>query len=416
MPQETAAKKMNFSDIDLWYGLGLNVIPIYSKSKQCMGTWKEWQDRAIPEELYEKWKKNEFANNNCAIITGEIRRGPHKGKYFVCIDFDNKPGIDEFLSCFGETKSLEELGQKTIVVQHEDAKGERAHIYFITESPLSKKSGISGSDEDENIPAIEVRSDSSTYVVCPPSIHLNGYPYQIIGTKEIQVLNVGKTQVLEDTLNRIYEKFSSNGYNPTNGNFHYLTQELKDVAKTLQIVKSSYKISNGTRNNTLLSFADSMLYHHYNSKDIDYLKRFFFEVNRRICQTPLTEKETQGIWNQATNFIKNKISERNSTSDKESSKSKKDLSQSSGDNEQKKEQTVFKYTSNNHIYESAVIAGRPVFVTIDKGELRIEEKIEQETRIIKPPYLEDYPSKPYEFENREEVEKLLKWWKGKTFP
>ena len=109
MPQETAAKKMNHSDIDLLYDLGLNVIPIYSKGKQCMVTWKEWQDKAIPNELYEKWKRNEFVNNNCAIITGKIHRGPHNGKYFVCIDFDNKPGIDEFLSWFGVTKSLRRI-------------------------------------------------------------------------------------------------------------------------------------------------------------------------------------------------------------------------------------------------------------------------------------------------------------------
>ena len=210
MPQETAAKKMNRIDIDLWYDyLGLNVIPIYFKGKQCMVPWKEWQDKAIPEELYEKWKKNEFVNNNCAIITGKIHRGPHKGKYFVCIDLDNRVGIDEFLSWFGETKSLEELGQKTVVVQHEDAKGERAHIYFITEKPLGKKSGISGIDKDGKIPAIEVKSDSSTYVVCPPSIHQNGHPYQIVGTKEIQVLNDEKSRKLEDALNKIYEKYNN---------------------------------------------------------------------------------------------------------------------------------------------------------------------------------------------------------------
>ncbi len=63
-------------------------------------------------------------NNICAIITGKIHRGPHKGKYFVCIDLDNRAGIDEILSCLKQIKSLEELGQKTVVVQHEDARDE----------------------------------------------------------------------------------------------------------------------------------------------------------------------------------------------------------------------------------------------------------------------------------------------------
>ena len=36
------------------------------------------------------------------------------------------------------------------------------------------------------------------------------------------------------------------------------------------------------------------------------------------------------------------------------------------------------------------------------------EKIEQEISVLKPPYLEEYPSKPYVFENRDEIEKFVK--------
>jgi hypothetical protein len=392
----------------------LNVIPIHNKGKQCMVTWKQWQDKAITKELHERWKKNEFVNNNCAIITGKIFRGPYTGMYFNCIDLDNRAGIDELLSWFGEIKSLEELGQKTVVVQHEDAKGERAHIYFITEKPLSKKTGISGSGRDEKIPAIEVKSDNSTYVVCPPSIHQNEYPYQIIGTKQIQVLNEVKSRKLEDTLNKIYEKYSPGDYNPSKDNVGYLTKELRVMIKTLEIDDSNYKISNGISSKTLLPFADSLLYHHFNSKDIDYLKEFFFEVNQRLCETPLDEKEVEGIWNQAIKFIINKGLDKKTADEKERQKSKRENSQTNGENERKKEHRVFKYTSNNHIYESVIIAGKPFFVTIDDWELRLEDEIEQETRIIKPPYLEEYPSKPYEFENREELEKFVGMVKGKN--
>ena len=319
MPQETAAKKMNHSDIDLLYDLGLNVIPIYSKGKLCMVTWKEWQDKAIPKELYEKWKKNEFVNNNCAIITGKIHRGPYKGKYFVCIDFDNKPGIDEFLSCFGEIKSLEELGQKTVVVQHEDAKGERAHIYFITEIPLGKKSGISGIDKDWKTPAIEVKSDSSTYVVCPPSIHQNGHPYQIVGTKQIQVLNDDKSRKLEDVLNKIYEKYNNKnrplhskndvGNGSNNG---ILTEGLKRIARTLTMdehITQNCEIYEGTRHPTLLSFANYMLFYHYENNELkkdDYreLKGILCKVNEKLCKPlPLPEEEVDAMWNDTKSHV-----------------------------------------------------------------------------------------------------------------
>src|SRR6476469_7910554 len=131
---------MNFKEIDFWYlDLGLNVLPICFKSKESLIPWKEWQDKVIPKGVYEEWANKEFVNNNCAIITGKIYRGPYSEKYLVCIDIDNRSGIKEFLSYYGEVKSLEELGQRTIVVQHEDAKYERSHIYFITEKSISKK-------------------------------------------------------------------------------------------------------------------------------------------------------------------------------------------------------------------------------------------------------------------------------------
>jgi hypothetical protein len=78
------------------------------------------------------------------------------------------------------------------------------------------------------------------------------------------------------------------------------------------------------------------------------------------------------------------------------------------DTKGKKEFTVFKYTSNNHIYESVIIAGKPFFITFEEEGLKIVDKIEQETRAIKPPYVEEYPSKPYIFESKDEIEKFVK--------
>jgi hypothetical protein len=40
--------------------------------------------------------------------------------------------------------------------------------------------------------------------------------------------------------------------------------------------------------------------------------------------------------------------------------------------------------------------------------LIIIDKIEQETRVIKPLYVEEYPSKPYIFESKDEIEKFVK--------
>src|SRR6476659_3264237 len=92
-------------------------------------------------------------------------------------------------------KTINELAQKTLVVQHEDAKEERAHIYFVSDISISKKCGISyfTKDKDADIPAIEVKSDSSTFMIGPSCVHKNGQEYKVIGTKEILILNEEKT-------------------------------------------------------------------------------------------------------------------------------------------------------------------------------------------------------------------------------
>ena len=70
---------MHRNGVDFWYynELELNIIPIRFKSKQSLISWREWQDKIIPKEVYEEWKKKEFVNNNCAIITGKIYRGQY---------------------------------------------------------------------------------------------------------------------------------------------------------------------------------------------------------------------------------------------------------------------------------------------------------------------------------------------------
>src|SRR5690606_27845018 len=114
-------------------------------------------------DMYNGWKEEGSFKNGIAVIAGKIWRGRYEGKYLTCIDLDNEKGIDEFLINFREYGSLDKLAQKTIVEQHKDDL-KRAHVYFIAEKPLLKKSGIgikqNSSDIDINeIPAIEVKSE-----------------------------------------------------------------------------------------------------------------------------------------------------------------------------------------------------------------------------------------------------------------
>src|SRR6476620_3771953 len=191
---------MNFdySKLDNWcYKTGVNIIPVDSQNKRPLMNWLERQNNPISFELYEQWKSDGLFDKGFGIITGRIHRGQYKDKNLICIDIDNKKGIEEILYFSPGIKTIDELAQKTLVVQHEDSEEERAHIYFITDVPVSKKYGIRYFNKDKNkdsiVPAIEVKSDNSTYMIGPSCIHKNGYEYKVIGTTDILVLNDEKT-------------------------------------------------------------------------------------------------------------------------------------------------------------------------------------------------------------------------------
>jgi putative DNA primase/helicase len=280
--------------------------------------WKEWQICPISEELYKKWKTEGLFHNGCAIITGILWRGFHKNKYLVCIDIDNKTGIAEFLSYFPESKTLEGLGQKTIVEQHDDNL-DRTHIYFITEIPIAKINNINFVlSSSTHIPKIEVKSDQQTIVICSPSIHKNGKPYKIIGTNEPAILNEEQSKALEYTLNNSFEKYDKRNTHPFIKKYHSeykqnsLPENLRKIIKNLKIdeyTAQNCKIYEGFRHATLLFFANSMLFEHFDNDELkknDYwkLKDFLYKVNNMLClSSPIPKGEIETIWNDARDYV-----------------------------------------------------------------------------------------------------------------
>ena len=65
---------------------------------------------------------------------------------------------------------------------------------------------------------------------------------------------------------------------------------------------------------------------------------------------------------------------------------------------------TFKYTLKGQIYESVIIGEKPFFLTIRNDQVILESFLEEDTRILRPPALEEYPSyTPYTFQEIEEV-------------
>lgn len=61
---------------DYWfYVIGANVIPADGLNKRPIVEWKEYQNKSISEEQYQKWKDQAMFNRGFALIMGKLWRG-----------------------------------------------------------------------------------------------------------------------------------------------------------------------------------------------------------------------------------------------------------------------------------------------------------------------------------------------------
>jgi hypothetical protein len=80
------------------------------------------------------------------------------------------------------------------------------------------------------------------------------------------------------------------------------------------------------------------------------------------------------------------------------------------DNTNKSQVVVaFKYSNNKRgpLHESVILAGRPMFIKCESGQVRAVEQIDEASRIIRPPNREECPYPPYEFSQLNEVETYI---------
>jgi hypothetical protein len=305
----------DFTDLDHIFDIiGGNVIDCPYMKKGRTKKWAKWQTSPISKEEYEQ-SKQDNPRSNWAVITGKLWRGPYKGKYLVIVDLDNQKAIEEFLSNFFNKQKIDDIINLTIVVQHEDAKDKKAHIYFITERLITKRCGIGTTRTDkiknDDIPSIEVKSDSSTLVICPPSVHKNGYPYKIMGTREVMILDEGEAIKLENVLDEIYERHGQK--NSQGGKSSASSLPLPSIK---QMDEEDYVIYEGNnRHLNLLRKIDSWYAKSNKTLTFDELCIRANEWDKNHCNPPLGEKDVPKLVEQAMSFIetqnqKRKLKER----------------------------------------------------------------------------------------------------------
>src|SRR5829696_54223 len=298
----------DFNDwADFWRDrIGVNVIPADTKNKFTYIKWSEWQDKAIPEELHNKWKAENAFSKGIAIIPGKVwHREDKKGLYFIFIDADKLKAILEFSTRKGKTTSLNEMSQKFLIEQHKD-NPDKAHIYFYSPLPFPQKTA-------DSILGLEVKGLGEHGIAfCSPSIHKNGMPYEIIGNHQPITLNVEQAIELIQHIDQICIKYSlqyiEKGFSSTNiNNVISSSNKLRNIIKTLDI-DTNVKIPQGQRHITLISAADSLLFNHLdkgkNKRTEKQLKEFFERINYLLCEPePLPDSEINSIWNSALDFV-----------------------------------------------------------------------------------------------------------------
>jgi hypothetical protein len=289
---------------DFWfYEIGANIIPANTKEKSTFISWSEFQNKSIPDEVHDARKRSGYYSNGIAVITGRLWRGPFKDKYLIAIDLDNPKAIEEF--CRG---GLEDLEQKTLVEQTSNQ--DKMHLYFIVEREIPNKASdkvdISKSEKIQanEIPALEVKSNSKGIMFCSYSPHKNGSNYQIKGTLKPEVFNA---QGLENRISSICDKYGipygfSN--NNSNGNSGYQIP-IEDLWKP------ETKILEGhNRHLELLRIMESLLQNN-KKMPLDTIKQMAQIWNQNHCIPPLDGTEFEGQWKDATKFIAKNINSSN---------------------------------------------------------------------------------------------------------
>lgn len=288
---------------DFWrFDIGVNVIPADTKRKVTYESWAEWQDKPIPEELHNEWKASGAFNNGIAIILGKVRHNPHKsGLFLVGIDLDNQKAIEEICNHNGNTISLLQLSQWTLVEQHLDDLS-KAHVLLYSRKPFPKKSSDTHSElsdklDSNEIPAIEVKGLGSHGILfVSPSVHQNGTPYQILGTLEPVIADDFVNHL--DDICRKYSIPYLEAVDRGNGNALMPIQEL---------FKPDFTIFEGhNRHEALMRAMESLLVRNSSILSIEEIKTLAQQWNLKHCSPPLDDKEFEKQWTCATDFIAKK--------------------------------------------------------------------------------------------------------------
>jgi hypothetical protein len=297
--------------------IGVETLPANSRSKipfvpGKLESWLKYQTEPSTDKEFQHWLDNNAFDNGICILTGKIRHRPDRNHlYFVVIDVDRPDGIKELFTRNGsDPPPLQEIAKKWIVTQHKDSL-EKAHFGFYSSIPFAEKSS-------DSIIGLEVRCQdyegkTRRVIMVAPSIHMNGHPYEIIGTKDPIVLTGLQALELKQHIDQVCikngveyltntktgERVKGKG---SKGGSSRLGDNINRMIKKLTI-DEKIEILVGQRNDMMIAVADSVLFNHSHIIPEEGLREYLDNINEKLCKPPLDRNELDGLWQRARRFV-----------------------------------------------------------------------------------------------------------------
>lgn len=299
---------------DFWfYDLGVNVTPQPTQSRDPFKfqSWQIWQDKPIPVETYEQWKREGRFKNAEGIgpIPGRVWRGKHEGLYLAALDCDNRLAIKEFCG-FLKDAPLQEIAQKFIIEHHDQDtyNPERMHAYFYSTIPLVGKSSDKKGPDAEAIdknekPAFEIKGEypANGIMFASCSKHKSGECYRIIGTKNPVIFNAEQTNNFMKYIDEVCRKYGLEYFN-TNKQGVRIS---KGLTAAQLFEEGSYTTEGHNRHNALLKMCMSIYNGMKGKLPLSTIKEICFKViNEKHCKPPIDRREFENnVWRSVLRYI-----------------------------------------------------------------------------------------------------------------
>lgn len=289
---------------DFWrYIIGVNVIPANTRKKIITISWKQYQNTPIAEEVHAAWKNRGAFNDGMAIIAGKVWHNyEKKDLYLIQLDLDNSKAILEFSTRNRKSTTFGDLAKHMIIEQHMDDPN-KAHVLFYATHPFPKKSSdvakLSELLKHDEIPAIEIKGAGEHGVLfCTPSPHKNGKSYEIIGTKEPEIIDEMETH-LHDILKKYSIEYPANN----NNNVSNQLENRANLPPMKDLFRPGIMILKGqNRHEALMRVMESLILRNQNILSQETIKGFAEKWNSETCEPPLDKREFQKQWKAALKF------------------------------------------------------------------------------------------------------------------